>query len=1387
MKGAPAAFGKRLALLPFGGMMGILLDSEMYSPATSTGAETTPDEKPASAATPSSAPTGSSKDGATPTDGSLSAWAASLALKGIEKVKTDPLKLYDEVRALLAEGNLPAAKRKMMLFKKWTEGTSDLEILKMREEIRAILREVNLAAVEELKKTNETLLEQRLSHLDFMTPHFVHEKMAEKNGRALDLLAGLIKKGSVDTIEEGLKIVKPLMADDPDLMWLIELETREGLRDIDTPEKMKKSSLEVAKELRHRDGSYAVAEGKLKTVLEDEIREAMASITPDEAKSVRDEVHHKIYIYNRVREKAIEALDKLKEEDPEKFKEEYPESSRRGFYYEDELKRKMNESYAFLVEAAKEKFALKKVGEKYEAGKIIDPVAREAWLTLDRMKDPADQWLEMSDATWDRLIDEAVVMAATGVVAAGAGSVTRFGVSALTRSLTARGGAWALAARGTSFAAVTAAESLAMEGVNYAVTKEFDPKNLAFNALTSFIFHGGPALARGLGFVDEAAKGAAAKAKNLAGILSVQTLLDTGVGYLHDATIGHGDERTLWERLFQGALRMGGFRAIGVLTGHATTRMEILTKVRDEAAGVRFRWLKERGYSDKEAASLAAKYAKGVKLDPKNPDTISYPEFPEISEYNKHLVDFEANMNEAMARMGALGEVRHGPTEAMAAVERALESRIKLLEAQAKLGKEFADPVASESAKAVLAEIRGMKTASKSKIIDVEASEEVVGKGKKPAPKKGKPNRDLIAASATLAAGAVAVFAEPAHAAVVSVTESLGHWGPAAALGVGAGLFAVGGVFSWAGGKLKGLFSRSPDPSPRPAEGETPRVERSDDTPPINGGPYREPPPPPARGRVLSYHENGRPKAIELSSDQTIQGHTLTTGSVVHFHKDGKLESAVLGSDHTIDGIPCKKGAPVFFYENGKLKSAYLVSDHTIDGIPCEKGGRVFFYENGKLESAHLASDHTIDGIPCEKGAPVFFYEDGKLRSAIFASDHTIDGIPCRKGAPVFFYENGKLELAHLASDHTINGIRYLKGTLIRLDLNGRVVSSRGPERGPEGHGRTGDGSGGGAAAIGLAPFMAGDVSPLPGLAHAVVEHLSSATDTVINGGLALVADLAAGSPGPAFLVGGAIAGGAAFAAKHLWDAFRRKTKGAEEIAKEIDDLLATSPRVSDKARETIRKELLAEALRTGRMPARVYDVLPRILEALKAPDSKKAKIAEDTESGVTVELRDEDVMTSDTEPLPAAARRAITLPPEIAPSSVHTRARGGLYTSEGAFLNFGPMVFPRVAIGDVTLRFHTVRYPAGTFGYEVSYVGGPLAGKDAVVRLKRPGIDDPISVPRSRPGKADSEIPVREGDVLEVNGRTFRFAESRRVPSVKDLPFPDARTLEARLGGALL
>jgi predicted RNA-binding Zn ribbon-like protein len=98
------------------------------------------------------------------------------------------------------------------------------------------------------------------------------------------------------------------------------------------------------------------------------------------------------------------------------------------------------------------------------------------------------------------------------------------------------------------------------------------------------------------------------------------------------------------------------------------------------------------------------------------------------------------------------------------------------------------------------------------------------------------------------------------------------------------------------------------------------------------------------------------------------------------------------------------------------------------------------------------------------------------------------------------------------------------------------------------------------------------------------------------------------------------------------------------KVREAIDDLLATSPRVSDKVRETIRRELLAEALRTGRIPDRVEDVLPRILEALKAPGTKRPLVTEKSESGATIELRDEDIRTSDTEVLPIAARRAVTM-----------------------------------------------------------------------------------------------------------------------------------------------
>lgn len=112
------------------------------------------------------------------------------------------------------------------------------------------------------------------------------------------------------------------------------------------------------------------------------------------------------------------------------------------------------------------------------------------------------------------------------------------------------------------------------------------------------------------------------------------------------------------------------------------------------------------------------------------------------------------------------------------------------------------------------------------------------------------------------------------------------------------------------------------------------------------------------------------------------------------------------------------------------------------------------------------------------------------------------------------------------------------------------------------------------------------------------------------------------------------------------------------KVHEAIDDLLATSPRVPDAAREAIRNGLLAEAMRTGRILTRVDDVLPRILEALKVPGSRKPTVVEDSRSGVTIELRDEEIRTSDTEPLPAAARRAVAIPPVFRPAEAAPRER---------------------------------------------------------------------------------------------------------------------------------
>ncbi|MFO1464033.1 MAG: FHA domain-containing protein [bacterium] len=133
--------------------------------------------------------------------------------KSLAAKETDPAKKnYYEGKVQLLEGNLPAARLKLMEFKALSKDSKDPEVLKMREEAGLVLRQLNLAALNKLGEWQGALDAQRHSSLVTVAATVTDDKLSarfqKESPRLIAALKYYLENGKADTIDEALEAIQ---------------------------------------------------------------------------------------------------------------------------------------------------------------------------------------------------------------------------------------------------------------------------------------------------------------------------------------------------------------------------------------------------------------------------------------------------------------------------------------------------------------------------------------------------------------------------------------------------------------------------------------------------------------------------------------------------------------------------------------------------------------------------------------------------------------------------------------------------------------------------------------------------------------------------------------------------------------------------------------------------------------------------------------------------------------------------------------------------------------------------------------------------------------------------------------------------------------------------
>lgn len=372
---------------------------------------------------------------------------------------------------------------------------------------------------------------------------------------------------------------------DQTVSLLLALESRAGLKQMQTKEGRGELLLKVAENgFKARLGSYEVAGKILGSLFEEDLKAEMAGIPEEEIQKIAKQVEGD---RSHAEEEVERQLKAKKEDDPKGYAKLFS----LGGPTTEQTVAMVTSTMERRIEERLRKVGMQRLYDKYNSMEDDDPrkktVSARAWNVYEEMLDPLDRFGNLASETWDGIVDEAVVTAATMPITIGAGAALRVGIGATSfaSKLIAEGGAKGLLARGAIFTIGSVGEGMAMEVTNAAVYgRDIDAKNIGINTALSFGFHGGgkvwkkpaAALEKAAEASTSVLRRVALKSVSTAGQLTVQTTVGTALGEVQALAFGEELPGTILERMAGHAARMVGFH-YGSRVFHGLTGKVLLT------------------------------------------------------------------------------------------------------------------------------------------------------------------------------------------------------------------------------------------------------------------------------------------------------------------------------------------------------------------------------------------------------------------------------------------------------------------------------------------------------------------------------------------------------------------------------------------------------------------------------------------------------------------------------------------------------------------------------------------------------------------------------------------------------------------------------------------
>src|SRR5262249_41343744 len=108
---------------------------------------------------------------------------------------------------------------------------------------------------------------------------------------------------------------------DPDFLALFNLETRSDLEKMKTPETRRQHLLEIAQQVRHRNGSYMVVGQILEELFTKDFQQAKSEITEKQRTEISQEVQKE---RPKIEKEVRKSLENLKKDKPVEWMQRYP-------------------------------------------------------------------------------------------------------------------------------------------------------------------------------------------------------------------------------------------------------------------------------------------------------------------------------------------------------------------------------------------------------------------------------------------------------------------------------------------------------------------------------------------------------------------------------------------------------------------------------------------------------------------------------------------------------------------------------------------------------------------------------------------------------------------------------------------------------------------------------------------------------------------------------------------------------------------------------------------------------------------------------------------------------------------------------------------------------